>query len=693
MPSWEGILNEEQRRDVIAFVTSELVKDRSWQDSEFEELHVLELEKLQAQAVPPSPESIKRGAELVVENKCIETSTVESLKWDWAVPENTKLGKIQGTLTWKLGEVGESQESTQELMEVKAPHDYVISSVITDKDYYSLGEKVKIKTFFSDNGTKAGERGEVELVILDIFGKEIYKERAVTRIDPNETVKEWTWEIPAKFDAGAYDIQFLILKDDDVIVKKNFQKLLNIDLPVQLKLQLILPDLNKDHSDIIHYLREYEEIIDVNTHNKLSVYTLNSNTWLYSVNETVPFGLDYDKSQTSIFTDHLFSYLVTSNKFSKKYVKTLLKNFNELGISWSANVIEAANEVGLKDLDKFKLEPKNWLKFCDQVEKVGKNKISSIIAKVSKTSKLPGKDLLCTIGALGLVEDVKGSKVDIANKASQMLKASARSFRTLTSQASARSSNQTIKEAVSPWLRSLKSGSVNVNKNEQNYYYSQLIHGLVILKMVEKIYKILKKVEKSNYFSLESFTKYVQYQLFYYLSVIEYNQNRLTYDPFCSQKELKINISSQTRLLDSIESDISYLYDKWKNRLSKYKQNMTRRNILANIRTNLKITINPIKIEGMKGEKGNNKILLGNSGDLPIKFKAFIAMPSHSWSLVEPMTYSTKEGVAMMKNIKVPPKQTLEVPVSVQFPKSLSFKDYTSIMKVEPIMGKIVSEI
>jgi len=94
MPSWEGILNEEQRRDVIAFVSSELVKDRSWQDSEFEELHVLELEKLQAQAVPASPESIKKGSELVVENKCIECHGLEgrgdgnafNLKDDWGFP-------------------------------------------------------------------------------------------------------------------------------------------------------------------------------------------------------------------------------------------------------------------------------------------------------------------------------------------------------------------------------------------------------------------------------------------------------------------------------------------------------------------------------------------------------------------------------------------------------------------------------
>lgn len=91
MPSWEGILSDDQRRDVLAFVTMELVVDRSWQDEEFEELHILELDKLAAQAVPQSAESIKRGSELVVENKCIECHGLEgrgdgnafNLKDDW----------------------------------------------------------------------------------------------------------------------------------------------------------------------------------------------------------------------------------------------------------------------------------------------------------------------------------------------------------------------------------------------------------------------------------------------------------------------------------------------------------------------------------------------------------------------------------------------------------------------------------
>jgi len=56
MPSWEGILSEEQRKDVIAFVTTELVQARPWQDEEFEELNVLQLDTMTP--TPASAESI-----------------------------------------------------------------------------------------------------------------------------------------------------------------------------------------------------------------------------------------------------------------------------------------------------------------------------------------------------------------------------------------------------------------------------------------------------------------------------------------------------------------------------------------------------------------------------------------------------------------------------------------------------------
>ena len=92
MPSWEGILTDDQRRDVLAFVTEELVKDRDWQDEEFETFTVLQLDQLQPKEA--TPESIKRGSELVVEKKCIECHGLEgrgdgnafNLKDDWGFP-------------------------------------------------------------------------------------------------------------------------------------------------------------------------------------------------------------------------------------------------------------------------------------------------------------------------------------------------------------------------------------------------------------------------------------------------------------------------------------------------------------------------------------------------------------------------------------------------------------------------------
>ncbi len=92
MPPWEGILTDQQRKDVLAFVTTQLVQDRSWQDEEFEEFFVLDLESLSPKTA--TAESIQRGSELVMEKKCVECHGLEgrgdgnafNLKDDWGFP-------------------------------------------------------------------------------------------------------------------------------------------------------------------------------------------------------------------------------------------------------------------------------------------------------------------------------------------------------------------------------------------------------------------------------------------------------------------------------------------------------------------------------------------------------------------------------------------------------------------------------
>jgi DMSO reductase family type II enzyme heme b subunit len=89
MPSWEGILTEEQRLQVLAFVTTQLVKDRKFTDKQSETQTILQLADLKPKAA--SEESLKRGAELIVERKCVECHGMEgrgdgnafNLKDDW----------------------------------------------------------------------------------------------------------------------------------------------------------------------------------------------------------------------------------------------------------------------------------------------------------------------------------------------------------------------------------------------------------------------------------------------------------------------------------------------------------------------------------------------------------------------------------------------------------------------------------
>ncbi len=89
MPSWEGILTEEQRLQVLAFVTTQLVKDRKFTDKQSESQTVLQMDDLKP--IAATEESLKKGSELIVEKKCVECHGADgrgdgnafNLKDDW----------------------------------------------------------------------------------------------------------------------------------------------------------------------------------------------------------------------------------------------------------------------------------------------------------------------------------------------------------------------------------------------------------------------------------------------------------------------------------------------------------------------------------------------------------------------------------------------------------------------------------
>ncbi len=89
MPSFEKKLTEQERHQVIAFITTTLVKDRNFQDAD-EEFHVIDYGK----QIPSSDESIKRGKDHFMNKaKCFECHGLEghgdgnlTMKDEWANP-------------------------------------------------------------------------------------------------------------------------------------------------------------------------------------------------------------------------------------------------------------------------------------------------------------------------------------------------------------------------------------------------------------------------------------------------------------------------------------------------------------------------------------------------------------------------------------------------------------------------------
>jgi len=92
MPPWEGILSEQQRRDVVSYVAFELIQDRYYTDDEFETVTKLELDTLEP--IPTSPESIEQGKAVFDRLRCAECHGQEgrgdgnpfNLKDDWGFP-------------------------------------------------------------------------------------------------------------------------------------------------------------------------------------------------------------------------------------------------------------------------------------------------------------------------------------------------------------------------------------------------------------------------------------------------------------------------------------------------------------------------------------------------------------------------------------------------------------------------------
>jgi len=202
MPSWEGILTEDQRKDVLAFISTQLVKDRDWQDTEFEDFFVLELDKLQP--TPNTPESIKHGAELVQEKKCVECHGQEgrgdgnafNLKDDWGF-------SIQPADWHKCWNFRGSRQDPYNVKNIFRTFSTGINGTPMPSfaDTTSIADRWDIANYVNSLCERQGEVAAINGVVTDEIATTFTTAQPLA-IDPQTDKPKGTFVIPSKFVEG-----------------------------------------------------------------------------------------------------------------------------------------------------------------------------------------------------------------------------------------------------------------------------------------------------------------------------------------------------------------------------------------------------------------------------------------------------------------------------------------------------------
>ena len=174
-----------------------------------------------------------------------------------------------------------------------------------------------------------------------------------------------------------------------------------------------------------------------------------------------------------------------------------------------------------------------------------------------------------------------------------------------------------------------------------------------------------------------------------------YTKSRAALDNFISSQELSELNNEVTNSVMELKRPVNrywQLNGRWQNIYTNYLENVKNRSKQAFVHDHVKITTNPIIIEGMRGGLGKSRLILGNNGQRSVVLNAKLAFPSNQWSLIEPAAI-IKNNLYDLKNIKISPKQTIEIKCSVSFPNTLSFNNYKGILKMKPKPFELLPEI
>jgi hypothetical protein len=658
----------------------------------------------------------------------LEPDDSRSLNFITKIPDNVKFGKYRVDLYWRDFDTGEIEHHSQDMFEVREHHEIKILNAVPGSNIFSPGTDGSVKILILDNGTRAGEELDVECRIFDIFHQEVYNITSKMKFSPQAAEFDLNWPIPGNFESGKYDLSLVLKSGEEELAKRKFSKLINVELPVRLEVHLMLPSpisspLGTEHNK---YLLENEKLIGLKDYQKLTVCNLNSNTHLYLLdNNLIVNSLEKPSKPADLkqFINLLFSYFTVQEYLENSTFNDDLDYWSKVGYCWTNLVLMDENILkgeGISDVKlsgKRKLGLSTWFPIARGVFKntLKKGSKSLILNKnVFHNNVLKNKEVTSSIdfqlvtSILGYlmetkvkqgVEIISQSKIlqpAVLDELKQIIQLAgilykSQKFRKVSN---SKQLEKKFNKLLTSWLSEARRSRILKNKNKKKFELLSSGYHYLLLYLATEITKKLKLAKQNKNLDPLGYNRILSLGILYYYVLIHYNKARVKFDPYFGKNEqdsLNEELGQVVLEIKKIVTRFWDIHNKWQTNYINYLNNMKSRSNIAFIHEHVKISINPVIFRSMRGAQTKGKLILGNNGSSAVKLDSYLGLPSSHWDLAVPGA-QISSNLYNLKTIKIPPKQTIEIPIRISFPNSLSFSEYKAIFKLKPKPFELLPE-
>ena len=434
--------------------------------------------------------------------------------------------------------------------------------------------------------------------------------------------------------------------------------------------------------------------------------------------------------ELQLFGEALFSYLITQGYLTSKVVNNELDYWSKLCYSWSNLVLSGEHYLKIKNVSKLNelsAQKPNTL-VCEKILRIILNNfpnhadVNRRRIKTAKSFKLNRvfSDAVITNKKITGLDDFKlvssaikylanfSIKQDLPNakhkhkthakhqkKDIHLLDDLKKIFTTSILFRKKVYSNKLQKRfnrTLALWLNDVRKERIHRKPDNNTHAILRTGYSYLLLLFINEIIKILKTVKREKYISPPKFDKLVLFEILYYFFLMNYSNAQAKLNPYLDKEETTSELNRAFVELKKVNQTYWLFHKQWQGRCSNYLKNMSKRANLAFIREHIKITTNPIILRGMRGGQSRSKLILGNNGSCTIALNPHLALPSIHWNLVEPEA-NMVNNIYNLKRVVITPKQTKEIPINIAFPRSLSFPNYSAILRLNAKPIKLIPEI